>query len=114
MHSQAMLAAEASMEAFAQRGNDGFWAFHDLAFARQQDLSRDTLEQIAQQIGLSMPSFRAALGDHRHQARVEADAKAARDAGFTGTPTFLVNDYLINGAQPLSAFERVIERALQE
>ena len=39
-HDHAQLAAEAAMEAYAQRGHDGFWHFHDALFAdRGVDLS---------------------------------------------------------------------------
>jgi predicted DsbA family dithiol-disulfide isomerase len=44
---------------------------------------------------------------------VTADLEAARAAGITSTPAFLVNGVLLTGAQPVEAFERLIERELQ-
>ena len=57
--------------------------------------------------------------DVRSQARVGArqagvaDVEAAREAGISSTPAFLINGVLLVGAQPVEAFERVIERELR-
>ena len=120
MHADAPLAAQAAMEAYKQKGNDAFWKMHDLLYANQpsqqsQDgLKRDHLEQYAQQIGLDMTKFKAALDNQTHKAEVDADAKAGNDAGISGTPAFVINGYFINGAQPYAKFRKIIERALAE
>jgi protein-disulfide isomerase len=120
MHPDAPLAAQAAMEAYKQKGNDAFWKMHDLLYANQpsqqsQDgLKRDHLEQYAQQLGLNMDKFKAALDNQAHKAEVDADAKAGDDAGISGTPAFIINGYFINGAQPYPKFRKLIERALTE
>ena len=108
-HKDAMLAAEASVEVHRQKGNAGFWAFHDLLIKNQKALSRVDLEGYAEQVGVNLPAFRAALDDHRHQPVVERDAAIARAAGITGTPTSIVNGELVKGAQPFDKFRRVID-----
>ena len=117
MHPDAPLAAEAALEAFKQKGNDGFWKYHDKLFAaqgQQDGLKRENLEKIAQEQGLDMAKFKASLDNHSHKAEVDADAKAADDAGIGGTPAFVVNGYFVNGAQPYGKFRKVIELALAE
>ena len=117
MHPDAPLAAEASMEAYKQKGNDGFWKFHDKLFAAQgtQDgLKRESLEKYATELGLDMPKFKAALDNHSHKAEIDADAKAGNDAGISGTPAFIVGGYFINGAQPFAKFRKVIDKSLAE
>jgi protein-disulfide isomerase len=109
-HQDAQLAAEAAVEVFAQKGNAGFWAYHDLLFANQSALKPADLVTYAQQVGVNLAQFNAALDDRRHRAVVEADSKAATEGGIMGTPAFLVNDYFISGAQPPRAFEKAIKR----
>ena len=38
----------------------------------------------------------------------------ADDAHLSGTPTFVINGYLVTGAQPARKFRRVIDLALSE
>ncbi|MFZ5890519.1 MAG: DsbA family protein [Myxococcota bacterium] len=123
-HKDAPLAAEAAEEARAQKGNAGFWAFHDALFAAQaakqggerdaNALDREHLEAIAAKQGLDMARFRAALDGRVHEPRVRADDEAATAAGINGTPGFMINRYFLSGAQPKSAFERLIRKALAE
>ena len=117
MHPDASLAAEAAMEAYQQKGNDGFWKFHDKVFAAQdtQDgLKRAALERYAVEVGLDLPKLAAALYNHSHKAEIDADAKTASDADITGTPAFIVNGYFISGAEPYAKFRRKIDLALAE
>jgi protein-disulfide isomerase len=112
MHPNAPLAAEAGREAFAQKGNEGFQKMRTLMFANQQNLDRAGLEGFAKQIGLDMARFKKALDTHVHKADVEADAKVANDKGINGTPAFVVGQYFLSGAQPLSKFKKLVDRTL--
>jgi protein-disulfide isomerase len=113
-HSNAALAAEASMEAFAQKGDAGFWAYADLLWAAQggDGLERPSLEHLAAKAGLDVDRFRAALDRRTHRAAVEADMEVAKKASIWGTPSFAVGDHFVSGAQPLSTFEQAVQRAL--
>ena len=111
-HKDAQLAHEASVEAYVQKGNDGFWKMHDKLFANQRAMSRQDLETFASEIGLDMNKFIAALDSRRHQARVDADGAVSTTAGISGTPGFVINGYFISGAQPFTKFKRVIDKAL--
>ncbi len=114
MHPNARPAATVAMEAFKQKGDAGFWQMHDLLFANQRALERADLLGYAAQLGLDAAKVEAALDQHLYDAAIDADVKAANDAGIGGTPTFVVNGYELVGAQQLPAFRRVIERALAE
>jgi protein-disulfide isomerase len=117
MHADAPLAAQAALEAYKQKGADGFWKMHDRLFAGQkvQDgLKRPALEGYARALGLDLDKFKASLDTESHAAEVAADAQAAKDAGISGTPAFVINGYFINGAEPASKFRKVIDRALAE
>jgi len=105
-HPNAALAAEAAVAAQAQ---GKFWEMHDKLFANQRDLSRKGLETYAQQIGLDLPKFRAALDSQAGKAAVDADLALGRDLGVAGTPNFFVNGRNVAGAQPFEEFKRVVD-----
>jgi protein-disulfide isomerase len=113
-HEQAMPAAEAAVEVHRQGGDEKFWAFHDLVFQNQQQITRENLEAWAQQVGgIDMGEFRSALDSRRHQARVQADMDAVSRAGAQiGTPSFFINGRLVQGAVPFEQFKAAIDAAL--
>ncbi len=117
MHPHAQQAAEAAVEAFAQKGNAGFWAMHGKLFegsTQPGGLERKALDGYANEVGLDASKFSAALVGQAHKAAVEAEIKMAEKAGVSGTPGFVINGYYISGAMPLAQFRRVVRRALAE
>ncbi|MCG8557764.1 MAG: thioredoxin domain-containing protein [Proteobacteria bacterium] len=115
-HNEAMPAAQAALEVFAQGGVKKFWAYHDLLFANQRALSRADLRKYAQQVGgIDLARFKKALDANKHKKAVEADMEAVRKAGAQiGTPSFFINGRLLQGAQPFQAFKAAVDRALEE
>ena len=116
-HQDAQLAAEAAREVFVQKGSDGFSKMRELLFKHQADtdgLKRTALEGYAATLGLDLKKFGKALDDHTHAAAIEADKKAANDAGISGTPGFTVGPYYLSGAQPIGKFKKLVDRALVE
>jgi protein-disulfide isomerase len=112
-HKDAPLAAEAAHEAFVQAGNKGFWKYHEKLFANQSAIKQPDLEKYAEELGLDMAKFKAALENHTHKAVIDKDVEAAKQAGVSGTPAFTVNGYFVSGAQPFPAFNKVIKLALK-
>ncbi len=110
-HDNAMNAALAS-EAAHQQGK--FWEMHDKMFANQQALTRPSLEQYAQELGLDMAKFKAAFDDPKLKDRIEQDKKQAGQFGATGTPTFFVNGRKMVGAQPYEAFKAAVEEEIKK
>jgi len=115
-HQNAMPAAEAAREVFAQGGSEKFWAYHEILFQNQRELTRENLERFAQQVGgIDMNRFRQALDNNTHRAAVQADMQAVQRAGARiGTPSAFINGRLLQGAQPFPAFQAAIDRALEE
>ena len=120
MHPDAPLAAQAAMEAYKQKGSDGFWKMHDTMYRttsrRQDGLKRAALDELrAADRASTWTKFKAALDSQSHKPEVDADAKmAADDAGISGTPAFIINGYFINGAQPYDKFKKALDKALAE
>ena len=91
-----------------------FWELHDKMFANQQALDRPSLEKYAQELGLDMAKFKAAIDNPKLKERVEADKKQAAQFGATGTPTFFVNGRKMVGAQAFDAFKPVIDEEIKK
>lgn len=108
-HQNAGPAAQAAMEAFAQGGDAKFWALHDKLFQNQRALTRADLERYAQEVGLDMNRFKAALDSNAHQSKVTADQALATQIGAQGTPNFFINGRQLMGAQPIEEFKKVID-----
>ncbi|MDP3278324.1 MAG: thioredoxin domain-containing protein [Deltaproteobacteria bacterium] len=116
-HQKAGPASEATQEAFAQQSHAGFWRFHDRLFVENRPadiLERPSLERIAQELGLNMARFRAALDNHTHNATIEADKTLATAIAANGTPHFFINGHRLVGAQPVDRFAAVVDTALAE
>ena len=70
IHDKAQLASEAALAAFEQ---GKFWEYHDVLFANQQSLDRPDLERYAEQVGLDMTKFRAALDSGKFKSFIQAE-----------------------------------------
>ncbi|ABF86300.1 DSBA-like thioredoxin domain protein [Myxococcus xanthus DK 1622] len=110
-HANAKLAAAAALAANEQ---GKFWEYHDKLFANQRALDRASLEKYAQELGLNVDKFKAALDQGKFNAQIEADMAQASSVGASGTPTFFINGRTLVGAQPVDAFKRVIDEELKK
>ncbi|MBZ4416433.1 thioredoxin domain-containing protein [Myxococcus sp. RHSTA-1-4] len=108
-HANAKLAAEASMAAHEQ---GKFWEMHDKLFSNQKALDRASLEKYAQELGLNVGKFKAALDSGKFKAKVEADMAAGSAVGANGTPTFFINGREFVGAQPFESFKKLIDEEI--
>jgi protein-disulfide isomerase len=111
-HPKAMPAAIAAEEARAQGGSAKFWEMHDRLFDSAPALDRPALEEAARAAGLDMASFRKALDEQRHEARIKRDQALVVGVGAAGTPTFFVNGRKIPGAVPYEMLKGVIDEEL--
>jgi protein-disulfide isomerase len=118
-HDNALPAAEAAMEVYAQAGDAAFWSYHDKLFAHQDALAGADLVEYARDIeGVKPEGVAEALADHRHVPRIAKDLSAIAESGAAsrgfGTPATFINGRLLSGAQPYELFEDAVERALAE
>ncbi|MEK6858419.1 MAG: thioredoxin domain-containing protein [Nanoarchaeota archaeon] len=111
-HAEAQKAAEASLCAQAQKGNDGFWKMHDKLFENQDSLSMENYKKWAREIGLNGALFDGCLDKGDFEARVNAELAYGQSLGVSGTPSFFVNGKPLVGAQPFSAFKQIIDAEL--
>jgi predicted DsbA family dithiol-disulfide isomerase len=45
---------------------------------------------------------------------IQADVDRARESGVNATPTFIIGDKALSGAQPIQAFRQIIDEELKK
>ena len=108
-HKNAPLASEASLAAGAQ---GKFWEMHDLLFENQKALLRTDLEGYAEQLGLDLKKFNAALDGHLYSAKIADDQEVASLVQAKGTPNHFINGRKLTGAKPFEEFKAIIDEEL--
>ena len=106
---QAALASECA----AEQGK--FWQYHDKLFANQAALgfTESKLKEYAGELRLQQAKFNSCLTTGKYKSKVEQETVTAAYLGGRGTPMFLVNEWLLVGAQPFETFQKVIGQALE-
>ena len=108
-HANAQAAAEASECAYDQ---GLFWEYHDILFENQDLIDADYIVSAAEEIGLDMDTFNSCLESGEKTDLVTADMAAASSLGITGTPSFLVGNELVVGAQSFDTIAEIIDAQL--
>lgn len=109
-HSQAALAAEASLAAHAQ---GKFWEMHDRIFANPRALTEANFIAWAKEFGMDVPRFASELASHKYQNAVQAETREGLDAGVEGTPTVFLNGRPYRGAVTLEDLQPAVAAALK-
>jgi len=113
--------AEASECAAEAGGNEAFWKYTDLIYARTRSggdgFPLSQLRPLAEEIGLDGRAFDACMASGRMESRVDRDYQDAQAAGVTGTPAgFLLNRAgdmrFIEGALPLEELQKFVDELL--
>jgi protein-disulfide isomerase/uncharacterized membrane protein len=111
VHPTACLAAGAA-ECAGQQGK--FWEFHDLLFANQAAIARESLFGFARDTGLDIPRFRACLDDPATLDVVRGDARAGSGLGVESTPTIFINGRRIKGTLERHYYDYAITLETQQ
>lgn len=91
-----------------------YFEYSDLLFDQQGTPLAFTPEgynQAAQQLNLDMTAFSSCLNSGRYNSMIQENVNAARTVRITSTPSFMINDRLLEGNQPLSVFQQRISSA---
>jgi protein-disulfide isomerase len=105
----------------ANQKPEAFWTLHDGYFADQQGFNPGNVIEKSKELladsGLDLEKWSDCASNPESEAykaesaAVDADMAFGQKVGVSGTPGFFVNGEFINGAQPLAAFEPLIEAA---
>lgn len=91
-HPAAYMAAVAA-EAAGRQGK--FWEMHNLIFEHQAALHGNSFMRFAEQLGLDLQRFEADCNNRSTQQKVDADLESGLRSGVNGTPSFFVNNELL-------------------
>jgi protein-disulfide isomerase len=81
-------------------------------FANQRALTDDDLKKYATELELDAEAFNACYDSGQFRADVMQDYQEGQQVGVQGTPAFFVNGRFLSGAQPLEAFQAIIDEEL--
>ena len=113
-HRHARAQAEASMCAAVQ---DKFWPYADALFREQRafqpvDNPTSKFDDIAREVALDLPSFNRCRKSNAVRMLVVNDERQASQARVQSTPSFLIGDFLVQGALPYKDFRKAVDTAL--
>ncbi len=111
-HDHAVPAAMLALEARAEKGDAGFWSAHDKLFAQQDKQTDADLFALGASMGLDATKLRLAISQKKYQSVLDADGDLGDDVNANGTPHFFINGRRLAGAQPLLAFQAMIDAEL--
>lgn len=98
-------------------GDQGkFLEMHGVLYKNSKRLDEKYLPEYASRIALDINAFNNCLASHRHLADIDKDSAEAKQAGISGTPTFILGKTeekfvvgkRIVGAKPMAVFDRSI------
>lgn len=127
---QNAVAAHRAAEAASNQGK--FWEMYEILYTRQEDWNGPSqadpvgattaqaitkFEGYASELGLNLDQFRADVNNSNTVGTINADTAAAKAAGGTGTPTFVLNGKRIDDTSSIDTvdeFSTLIDQALGE
>lgn len=108
IHPDAMDAAIASLCANNQ---DAYWDYHNKLFSSDA-LGEDVYIEYATDLALDVEQFTACLSSGEFDDFIQQDMDFSLNLGVQSTPTFFINGLAIVGAQPITAFQQIIDKEL--
>lgn len=116
-HKFAQMAATYAEAAAKQ---DRFWEMHDKIFEGQKQWERmadpsTVFDGYGEEIGLDMSELETDRTSAEVKAAINADFKAAQEAGGQGTPTFVLNGKKVERVEnSVEAFSKLLDDALAQ
>ena len=108
-HPFAHYAARASLAAHRQ---GQFWAFHDLLFRHQFELSQTMIDGFAKKLGLDFKRYATDRESAETYAQIERDRKEAIAAGLRATPTLYIDGKLYSEPKSIEALRGFLKGLL--
>ncbi|MBY0489899.1 MAG: DsbA family protein [Gemmatimonadaceae bacterium] len=114
IHKHARVEAEAAMCASAQ---GKFWPYSEALFAAQPTVGamesvEPLLTRIATDLKLNAAAFATCRKGNAVRALVNNDIQQATQSGVQSTPSFIIGEFLVQGALPYADFRKAIDTAL--
>jgi protein-disulfide isomerase len=103
----------AAKAALASRRQGKYWEFH-LALMETRRVDKATTLEAARSVGLDVEQLQADMELPEVTGVIERNARLAESIGIQGTPAFLIDDQLIEGAVGFDALAEAVARVRDE
>lgn len=110
LHPESFNAALASMCANEQKK---FWEYYDELFIAKK-IDSSILKNSARKIGLNMEQFDSCYTTEKYKKEIEKDMMEAVEIGVRGTPTYLINNKIIEGVANDEIWEKEILSSIKK
>ncbi len=114
-HKWAEEASIASLCVYDQ-ANEKFWDMHDSIFEKQSEIkvaeARETFAGMAQKLGVDMKKYDECVKSEETRRRVASDMSEGRSIGVSGTPTFVVDGFVISGGANMKVLRNAVDYRL--
>ncbi len=118
------ISAEAHECVAEQEDSEAYWIFHHEHFSNFEQLRdlaetnpaeyESTMVEWSDQLGLDTEEYEQCLDEDRSQMEVSNQAQEGESLGAQATPTVFIDGETVEGAQPYTAFQTVIEDKLAD
>lgn len=94
-----------------------FWPYADALFHEQNRIAKMTsvtglLDSVGTALALNMSEFARCRTSRAIRTLVQSDIQQAQQANVQSTPSFLIGEFLVQGAMPYPDFKRAVDSAL--
>ncbi len=114
-HKWAEEASIASLCVYDQ-ANEKFWELHDTIFEKQAEIkvadAKETFAEMARKLGVDMKKYDQCVNSEETKRRVTSDMNEGRSIGISGTPTFVVDGFVISGGANIKAIRNALDYRL--
>jgi len=90
-----------------------YWEVFELLFQNTGSLEKESVIKLVEGRNLDMKKFKECSEDSAVMAEIQRDIADGQEVGVSGTPAFFINGIMVEGAQPIDAFVKVIEQELK-
>ncbi|PJZ68586.1 oxidoreductase [Leptospira perolatii] len=111
-HQNAMYAHMAANCAIPQ---GKYWEFFQVLFQNSGNLEKSKVISLAQSSGLNVGQLQSCIADSKGSVKseIEQDMADGQEYGVNGTPAFFINGLVVEGAQPIESFTKIIDEELK-
>ncbi len=125
IHPHACKLAHAAEAARIQKGNEGFWTYHDLLFNNQRFLARlkpepldDAIRGYAEKLKLDLDQFDSDRNSEEVAARVKQDIMLGKSIGVKGTPAAffgnkMIRRYMLNNSDFMATMKKRFDQMVR-
>ncbi|MFZ4648268.1 MAG: DsbA family protein [Patescibacteria group bacterium] len=95
-----------------KNGSSLFWPMHDQLFNLQGKITETDLPKIATALGADEKTFSACMASKKYLGVLSSDMETASTLQITGSPTWFINNYKIDGVVSEAELESMIKELI--